>query len=343
MLINDTKETVPALKVAISYSDEESFFAINKIINLFKFLKLNVVFIPIKIAGDNYAKFINCGIEEQELTNLLKADILINTPFDYSYFNVERQIDAKEYLDYAMENIFQLDYSYNYDNKCNKKLVETQYLKNIKRYIKNLDEMVEAVKKRVIVSANQVEINYEHNDINNDCTINSQHSYQNCRFSISFGAKYAMFSINNLSDDNILFFVNEFLKFFQIFNKQFDLTKFSNVSDAIKFLKSSSINHILFVKQNYSLIIPKMLFDDEKIKKGVLPAKLNSPREKFKGVYQLSEIVESIKEKQIKILDGYELHQIAFIMNDKEIEVYPNINFWDKAVIDPIIYLRENL
>ena len=49
----------------------------------------------------------------------------------------------------------------------------------------------------------------------------------------------------------------------------------------------------------------------------------------------VKELVEALKIKKIKIPEDTRLYKI--ISND--IEIYPDINFWDDAVVDPTILL----
>ena len=106
MFVNSTKTTLPSFCISISYNNENSFEIITKIIQLFRYMKLNIVFEPIEIAGQNYLRNIKYGIDEENLSRLKKNSILLHTPFDYSYFKENEHISAEKYLDTALQNCF---------------------------------------------------------------------------------------------------------------------------------------------------------------------------------------------------------------------------------------------
>ena len=64
-----------------------------------------------------------------------------------------------------------------------------------------------------------------------------------------------------------------------------------------------------------------------------LPNRIDVCKFSLNGVFLVKELVECIKTKQIKIPDNTRLYQII----TDDVEVYPNINFWNDVVINPTL------
>ena len=105
MFINSTKTTLNAPKIAICSNDEEGFIAIQKIVQLFRWLNINATFEFFEIAGKQYEKGLIYGISEPDLVRLKKTNLLIHTKFDESFSN-ENNLKQNEYLNIAMRNYF---------------------------------------------------------------------------------------------------------------------------------------------------------------------------------------------------------------------------------------------
>ena len=65
--------------------------------------------------------------------------------------------------------------------------------------------------------------------------------------------------------------------------------------------------------------------------------KIEKIETQLSGLFKISDLVEKIKMKQIKLPDEYELYQI--ICNN--IEYYPNINFWEEIAVNPTVKIRK--
>ena len=351
MFVNNTKTTPQVLKIAISFSTEKEFIIINKIICLFKWLKINATFEAVDIAGNNYKKAINYGIDEQNLSNLKRNDILITTCFNYNYFDPDSQIAVDTYLDIAMENCFKANFI---KNKYN--LLETDYFINNKKYIKNT--------KTIQKSAHKIYDNYQNNDkiyCDENCdtkktkknevenkqwrirpvdltTKKKDNTTFNTDFIVSFGHKYAIFELKKYNNKTIINFVSKIFEYLQLYKQASFVRNFVSIDDAIILIKKDTINCHHCIEVDINKIV-RQIDEIKWINRDCysIPNKIMDLKTQLHGIFKIEEIVTAIKQKQVKLPDNLELYQI-FIDN---IEIYPNINFYNKIVVNPVVFLKE--
>ena len=306
MFVNSTKTTIPAFKIAISWNDENGYNVIDKIITLFKWMRINAIFEPIEIAGKNYQKFMEYGIDENNLKHLKQNNILVHTAFDYSFFNENKQTNADIYLNIALKN-----YAIKLFNDKNLRIIQTKFLTDNETYITNIDNLKNT---------------YQIEDVKNCKDIQFD-------FNMSFGEKYSIFCINNLSKQSIKNFVIEILRHLNLTEQLTFLMSCKDVDEAIEKLKKNrniayqmnTCNRQEFIKIEWKNIEQQNIDKIEKIET------------QLSGLFKISDLVEKIKMKQIKLPDEYELYQI--ICNN--IEYYPNINFWEEIAVNPTVKIRK--
>ena len=327
MLINTTKTTIQATKIAISYNGNDEYNAILNIITIFRLMKLNIIFEPIEIAGNNYKKCINYGIDENNLTHLKNTNFLFHSPFNYNNFNAKTQIKASDYLDVAMENYFIRYYSIVDDNKIFFKTIFTNYFNKKKKYISNLQDFSNFIDQK---ESDEICCNYD--------------------FSISFGRKYAMFELKKSNDYTTICFIREFLNFVNLQDYSNKIRQFQKLDDVIKYCRKeffcNSDAEIIEINNSFLSQIKNIKYniDKEEILYNSFDENCNIVEKneefikiKLKGRYIVSQISNSIKEMKVLLPEGFELHQI---MSD-DIEFYPNINIWYTEVIEPLIILTR--
>lgn len=308
MFINSTKTTLNAPKIAICSNDEEGFVAIQKIIQLFRWLNINTTFEFFEIAGKQYEKGLEYGISEPDLVRLKKTNILIHTKFDET-FATNKKFTQLEYLNIAMRNLFIENF---YDNNI-KTTNKTDFFTQQQKYISN-DNDFEIYTK---------ELNTNNQQTNND----------KLKFSKSFGNKYAIFSLYDYSDFTILTLMDEILNFANIKNDK-RINEYQDIQTAISELKKQYKEEPTIInKLNYANEI-KYNIEIQEFKQD-----LTNTATSLVGLFSVKQIVSSIKEKQVKIPDGMEISQIIA----DNIEVYPNIAFWEDNVLNPTIILRNEL
>jgi len=315
VFINTTKTTLPVLKIAIAWNDEEGFTAINKIIKLCKWMRLNFTFEPIEIAGQNYQKNMIYGIDEDNLTRLKSADIFLHTKFDYTFFDKQKHTNAEDYIDIAMEN-----YKRTYFFDENQQEKETIFFVKNRDYIANLQDF------------------YSHNNREKkDLENNLEDSEENCDFYISIGNKYAVFGLNKLEEKQILRCFIELLNFVGLTDKVELLEPFNNqnnaIDEAIKFLQKNRTENISYVEKEKIKFLPAVQLVELETKK---IDKITDKQTRFEGKFLVSKLVSAIKDREIKLAEDLLLYQIFA----NGVEVYPNINFWDMVVINPVIVCK---
>ena len=307
MFINSTKTTLNAPKIAICSNDDEGFFAIQKIVQLFRWLNINTTFEVFEIAGKQYEKGLQYGISEPDLVRLKQTNILIHTKFD-EHLKTKNTISQIEYLNIAMRNYFIKNVYQNNKQDINDCFFYQQH----KEHIKNIYDFD------------------KYKTSNKNTAIQMQ---QNLQFTLSFGEKYAIFSLYDYSDETILSLMNEFLSFANI-EKNIDLLKYQDIKTAINELKKQYKEiPTIIEKFNYT---PKIEYKTEL---QIFNQNLTKNETKFNGLFSVKQIVSAIKEKQVKIPDEMEIDKIIA----DNIEVYPNIAFWDDNVLNPTIILRKEI
>lgn len=322
MFVNSTKTTLSSFCISISYNDENSFEIITKIIQFFRYMKLNIVFEPVEIAGQNYLKNIKYGIDEENLSRLKKNSILLHTPFDYSYFKENEHILAEKYLDTALQNCFIKSFSVKKNKIIKQNTLKTDFFAKKNEYISNLDDY-----------------NLISNELNNEQSLlNDYRDLLKADFYYSFGSKYSVFALNNFGDQAILFFTIEILKYLG-FDEQVNFLSNmpdKNFNEVLKYLKDNcQAKAISAVKTDNIKILPEITWKNIPTN---LPNKITKIETKLDGKFFVKDLVAGIKNKQIKLNgEEYELYQIL----DDEIEYYPNINFWDEIIINPVIKLQK--
>lgn len=306
MFVNSTKTTIPAFKIAISWNDEDGYNVIDKIITLFKWMRINAIFEPIEIAGKNYQKFMEYGIDENNLKHLKQNNILVHTAFDYSFFNENKQTNADIYLNIALKN-----YAIKLFNDKNLRIIQTKFLTDNETYIENIDDLKNMYKIEDVKNCKDIQFD----------------------FNMSFGEKYSIFCIKNLSQQSIKNFIIEILRYLNLTEQLTFLMSCKDVDEAIEKLKKNrniayqmnTCNRQEFIKIEWKNIEQQNINKIEKIET------------QLSGLFKISDLVEKIKMKQIKLPDEYELYQI--ICNN--IEYYPNINFWEEIAVNPTVKIRK--
>ena len=306
VFVNSTKTTIPAFKIAISWNDEDGYNVIDKIITLFKWMRINAIFEPIEIAGKNYQKFMEYGIDENNLKHLKQNNILVHTAFDYSFFNENKQTNADIYLNIALKN-----YAIKLFNDKNLRIIQTKFLTDNETYIENIDDLKNMYKIEDVKNCKDIQFD----------------------FNMSFGEKYSIFCIKNLSQQSIKNFIIEILRYLNLTEQLTFLMSCKDVDEAIEKLKKNrniayqmnTCNRQEFIKIEWKNIEQQNINKIEKIET------------QLSGLFKISDLVEKIKMKQIKLPDEYELYQI--ICNN--IEYYPNINFWEEIAVNPTVKIRK--
>ena len=313
MLVNPTKTTLSVFRVAIAYSDEVGFAVITKIIQLFRWLRINIIFEPIDIAGQNYQKKMPYGIDEDNLTHLKKTNIFLHTPFNYSFFNNDTQVDVERYLNVALQNFFVYAFFKDKNNIVKKQTFTANFFKQNKQYIENISEYGIF--------------------INNAMEETENYNIKESDFYTTFGDKYAVFALNNFDDNVIIEFTKQLLLFLRLEKQANFLNSFKTIDDAIKDLKKNAYNVVSFIEIKEIKLLPSIIWKEMTTN---LPSTLTDINFILEGKYIVKEIVSAIKEDKIKLPENYELHQII----KDDIEYYPNINFWEEIVINPMVKLR---
>ncbi len=317
MFVNPTKTTLPSIHISISYNNEKDFIAISKIIQLFQIMKINLTFEIIEIAGKNYLKNIIYGITEDNLLRLKKTHLLLHTPFDYSFFKKNEHILVEKYLNIALQNLFIKTFNFLETKKTKQNLFQTFFFSKNNKYISNIKDY----------NLYKVAKYY-----NNYKFLNKSDFYQ------SFGAKYSIFAINNIDNKILTNVAIEILKYLNLNDQVSILEKFINtdINKVIEFFKKNTVKNFSAVKIENINTLPQLIWNNNE--KTKLPTKLTKIKTKLKGKYKINEIVEAIKNENIKIPKEYQLYQIL----DDKIEYFPNINFWNETIINPIIILKKN-
>ena len=269
-------------------------------------MRINAIFEPIEIAGKNYQKFMEYGIDENNLKHLKQNNILVHTAFDYSFFNENKQTNADIYLNIALKN-----YAIKLFNDKNLRIIQTKFLTDNETYIENIDDLKNMYKIEDVKNCKDIQFD----------------------FNMSFGEKYSIFCIKNLSQQSIKNFIIEILRYLNLTEQLTFLMSCKDVDEAIEKLKKNrniayqmnTCNRQEFIKIEWKNIEQQNINKIEKIET------------QLSGLFKISDLVEKIKMKQIKLPDEYELYQI--ICNN--IEYYPNINFWEEIAVNPTVKIRK--
>jgi len=307
VFVNPTKTTLQAFRVAVSYNNEDDFSIISKIIQLFRWMKINVIFEPVDIAGNNYQKHIIYGIDENNLSNLKKTNILLHTKFDYSFFNKMTQFLAEEYLDIALKNCFVKTFT-----SETSELFQTNFFLQNKQFIFNINDYIDCY--------------------NNNAKVINYNDVKSADFYYSFGEEYSVFGLNSSDEKAVINFTIELLNFLKLRDCSEFLQNFNNIDEAINELKTNARD--TYIEINSDCFFPKIIWKDIETQ---IPSKLTEIETKLEGKFIVSKLVSMIKERQIKLREEYELNQVLC----NNIEYYPNINFWNEVVINPIIKLKK--
>lgn len=333
--INATKSTLVAKKIAISYSNEDDFLVINNVIQILSLLKINATFEKIDIHPDNYLKNIKTGISEENLTFLKKNDIFIHTPFDMKYFSKENNyVDLKYYLNYALHCCFSLNFCSNGDvfHKT------TDFFEKNKPFLVNKKEtnnQILEIKSFLCKQLDKTNIEIFNNDTNADIW-----------YTIYFGEKHIIFDLKNTNDVAIIDFLKTFLVYYGLeqylvyFEGQ---TSLKNIIAKLKEINKARM--ILTIKQLIDFCMTNdkhenvffLKYNDDEIKrcKEMMPNNITAMKTTFNGLFVVKELVEAFKIRKIKIPEDTRLYKII----SNNIDVYPDINFWDDVIMNPTILL----
>ena len=335
--INATKSTLVAKKIAISYSNEDDFLVINNVIQILSLLKINATFEKIDIHHDNYLKNIKTGISEENLTFLKKNDIFIHTPFDMKYFSKENgDIDLKYYLNYALHCCFSLNFCSNggvfYEM--------TNFFEKHKSFLVNQQDIIDKIleiKSFLCKQLDKTNIEIFNNDTNADIW-----------YTIYFGEKHIIFDLKNTNDVAIIDFLKTFLVYYGLeqylvyFEWQTSLkniiAKLKEINKARMIITTKQLMDFNTAKHTYKNVF-FLKYNDNEINrsKEIIPNNISAMKTTFNGIFFVKDLVEDFKMRHIKIPDGMRLYKI--IGND--IEVYPDINFWNDMAINPTIILTK--
>ena len=333
--INATKSTLVAKKIAISYSNEDDFLVINNVIQILSLLKINATFEKIDIHHDNYLKNIKTGISEENLTFLKKNGIFIHTPFDMKYFSKENgDIDLKYYLNYALHCCFSLNFCSNggvfYEM--------TNFFEKHKSFLVNQQDIIDKIleiKSFLCKQLDKTNIEIFNNDTNADIW-----------YTIYFGEKHIIFDLKNTNDLVIIDFLKTFLVYYGLeqylvyFEGQTSLkniiAKLKEINKARMIITTKQLIDFCMTNDKHENVFFLEYSNDEiKRCKEMIPNNITAMKTTFNGLFVVKELVEDFKIRKIKIPEDTRLYKI--ISND--IEIYPDINFWDDVVVDPIILL----
>ena len=322
--INATKKTLISTKIAISYDNEESFKVINKIITIFRWLKINIIFEAIEFGGDNYKKNIKTGITEDNLSNLKNNCILINASFqELDYDKNNGDVNVGSYLDDALRNLITIKYFKQNLFKAEK----TKYLLSQEDVIENNDYYDNLIK--------EININNDENVLDKNISINDTPN-----LIIHIGSKYIIFDINHILDDKqIIELIIKILIICNLQERANIIQGFNKIDELIIFLKKQNLKMMEICKINY---IQDVIYKQQIISSNnISNLKIEKNETQLEGLFLISEVVENIKCKKIKLPENKELYRILCNIGDDLIEVYPNINFWNDKILNPIIILKE--
>ena len=335
--INATKSTLVAKKIAISYSNEDDFLVINNVIQILSLLKINATFEKIDIHPDNYLKNIKTGISEENLTFLKKNDIFIHTPFDMKYFAKDNNdVDLKYYLNYALHCCFSLNFCSNggvfYEM--------TNFFEKHKSFLVNQQDIIDKIleiKSFLFKQLDKTNIEIFNNYTNADIW-----------YTIYFGEKHIIFDLKNTNDVAIIDFLKTFLVYYGLeqylvyFEGQTSLkniiAKLKEINKARMIITTKQLMDFNTAKHTYKNVF-FLKYNDNEINrsKEIIPNNISAMKTTFNGIFFVKDLVEDFKMRHIKIPDGMRLYKI--IGND--IEVYPDINFWNDMAINPTIILTK--
>ena len=330
--INATKSTLLAKKIAINYSNESDFAVINNIIQIFRLLKINATFEKIDIHSDNYLKNIKTGITEENLTFLKKNDIFIHTSFDMRHFSKDNgDIDLNYYLNYALHCCFSLNF-------CEKNLIfqkTTSFFDNHRQFIVNQKDITDSLSKVKLLLLCQ-KLNKHSLDVIDD------EKNVDVWYKIYFGEKHIIFDLKQTDALAIIDFIKTLLVYYGLEQYIVYFEEQQSINTIIMNLKEiNKAGMIVTTKQMVECCSMKkneyffMLNYENNISKSRndLPNRIDVCKFSLNGVFLVKELVECIKTKQIKIPDNTRLYQII----TDDVEVYPNINFWNDVVINPTL------
>lgn len=321
--INETKKTKQAIKIGICYNDENGFLAIQKIIMLLKYLNINATFTTISAGSDKYIKGCNNGIEEHDSIILKNVDLLLHTEFDMRFFNANlNHKDIKEYLDFALKIVSREKFILTNNLVFFSKTEETNFFKQHEPYIIDYKKN------------NNIDDNYKKKNNVKEKTV----------FSFGFGEKIIC-TVNNYSDYVVLNFVIELLKKIQC---EETVKGFMQICNIFSFKYEKVLEHLkkIYNKTTHKYILADISCNLMNIqyKKNLLDNINNFPKElknvsnQLNGLFEISKLVSAIKDRTIKIQDeNLEL----FAIYSLEYEVYPNLFYWDRICVNPIVKLKE--
>lgn len=321
--INATKKTLISTKIAISYDNEESFKVINKIITIFRWLKINIIFEAIEFGGDNYKKNIKTGITEDNLSNLKHNCILINASFqELNYDKNNGDIDVGIYFDNALRNLIKIKYFKQNLFKAEK----TKYLLSQEYVIENKDYYDNLIK--------EININNDKSVAGKNISINDTPN-----LIIHIGSKYIIFDIKQILDDKqIIEIIIKILTICNLQERANIIQGFNKIDELIVFLKKQNLKMVQVCKINY---IQDLIYKQNIDCNNISNLKIENNETHLEGLFLISEVVENIKYKKIKLPENKELYRILCNIGGDLIEVYPNINFWNDKILNPIIILKE--
>ena len=320
--INETKKTNQAIKIGICHNDENGFLAIQKIIMILKYLNINATFTTISAGLDKYIKGCSNGIEEHDLMNLKNVDLLLHTKFDMRFFNAElNQKDISEYLDFALKIVSRENFFLTDNLVFFSRAEKTNFFKKHEPYI-----------------------DYKKNDNKNINTEKTENTKDETVFSFGFGEKIIC-TVNNYDDCSILNFLIEMLKIFSCKDTAENFIQTCNIFD---FKYEKVLEHL---KKNYNKTTCKYVLADVsgnltsiQYKKKLLdninnfPKTLETINNQLNGLFEINKLVSAIKDGVIKIQnENLEL----FAIYSFEYEVYPNLFYWDRLCINPVVKLKE--
>ncbi len=218
-------------------------------------------------------------------------------------------------------------------------------LKN-KKYIKNIKSILRNISKTCFLKENDISTSNEDNSNNKnesiDATMKTEtkirkynHPCDKSDFSISFGPYYAIFELKKYDKSTIMNFTRKIFEYLHLDKQLSFLKKSTSIDEAIISARSDANSDCIEAKLGEKKQLNEIKWSTNN--NDALPKQISDIKTKLHGVFKISEIVTAIKCKQIKLPNNFKLYQIF----SNDIEMYPNINFYDAFATDPIVVIEK--
>lgn len=354
-LINNTKTSYKTHKIALFYGDSdhdtEITHAVTKILQL---LKIQCTITAIEMSQEAERKHIKYGISSEYLSEIMDSDCMLSAK--------SKNHDLQKYLNMALDLKLQTISAININNLWHdiKIISPTQKIFNNNEYKKSLLHYAKQISENIILitnpqdllslikskklSDNNVIINLTDNNITSDIIVTE---YSNIEYSSSayIGSNFGFFTPHGAN--NSISMILSIIQMLQYLNYLPEATilkyiliktmideKHSNISSDIDFTKLITNNIIKYSKKPTKADLPSMqsmpkFYYTEKENQNHINERSENQNYIYLKVIKTTTVrnlIKMIKDKEIKIPEGYKLWQIYA----KNIEVYPNEAFWHK-------------